>query len=438
MATLITTLAGRAALGAYAAASWIVAPALDLHLRRRAAQGKEDPLRLNERLGAPAQPRPPGALVWVHAASVGEALSLLPILLVIEQRWPSLHVLMTSGTPTSAAALANRLPPRVLHQFAPIDTPGAVSGFIEHWRPDAALWVESELWPNMLGALKRRRIPAILVNGRMSDRSFRRWRRLRPVARAVLDAFVAILAQSEEDARRFIALGARAASPAGNLKLAAADLPAEGAALTAARALLGDRPRWLSASTHPGEEQIAAEVHLAVAARKQSLLTVIVPRHPARGGEIAAMLRGRGLSVAVRSRNEPVAVTSQVYVADTIGELGVWYRLCPISFVGGSLVPHGGHNPLEPARLGCAVLTGPHVDNFRSLTDGLAAAGALTIVGDAPGLARQVGGLLDDPAGLAALGAAARRYADRHAEVLPQLTAALAPWLDKIATGART
>lgn len=436
MAALITSLAARAALGAYAAASWIVAPALGLHLRRRATQGREDPLRLNERFGAPTHPRPPGALVWVHAASVGEALSLLPLLHVIEQRWPSLHVLMTSGTPTSAAALATRLPQRVLHQFAPIDTPAAVRGFIGHWRPDAALWVESELWPNMLGALKRRRIPAILVNGRMSDRSFRRWSRLRPVARAVLDAFVSILAQSEMDARRFIALGASDAAPAGNLKLAAADLPADGAVLDAARASLGDRPRWLSASTHPGEEQIAADVHLALAARKQSLLTVIVPRHPARGDEIAAMLRSRGLSVAVRSRSEPVAASSQVYVADTIGELGVWYRLCPISFVGGSLVTLGGHNPLEPARLCCAVLSGPHVDNFRALMDGLAAAGGLIMVDDARSLSHQVGRLLDDPAGLAAQGAAARRYADRHAEVLPRLTAALAPWLDKVATNA--
>ncbi len=402
---------------------------------RRATQGKEDAARLGERLGRASVVRPPGPLAWIHAASVGESLSVLPLIAEIRRRWPALGVLVTSGTPTSAAALAVRLPSGVAHQYAPIDTPAAVRAFLAHWRPGVALWVESELWPNALGALRRAGVPVILVNARLSDRSFRRWQRIPAVARTVLDAFVAVLAQSSTDATRFQTLGAPNVQAIGNLKLTGDELPADAAHLRAAHTLLGERPRWLAASTHPGEEEIVAAAHAGLAQRQPGLLTVLVPRHPARGAEIAAMLAARGLGVALRSRQELPEPPTAVYVADTLGELGLWYRLCPISLVGGSLVPHGGHNPIEPARLGCAVLTGRHVHNFQSMTEDLIDAGGATLVDNPGQLADAVGTLLAHPEQRARMGAAGRHFAAGHADVLPRVVAALEHWLTAAATG---
>ena len=362
---------------------------------------------------------------------------MLPLLAEIRRRWPALAIVVTSGTPTSAAALAARMPPGVAHQYAPIDTPAAVRAFLAHWRPSVALWVESELWPNTLGALRRAGVPVILVNARLSDRSFRRWQRIPAVARTVLDAFAAVLAQSAADATRFQALGASNVQTAGNLKLAGEDLPADPALLQAARALLGERPRWLAASTHPGEEDIVAAAHAQLASLHPALLTVIVPRHPARGAEIAATLTARGIGVALRSRQEVPGPRTAAYVADTLGELGLWYRLCPISLVGGSLVVHGGHNPIEPARLGCAVLAGRHVHNFQSVTEDLVQAGAATLVEAPSQLAEVVGGLLADPGRVARMGEAGRRFAASQGDVLPRAVAALEAWLAPAATGNR-
>ncbi len=390
------------------------APALRWHLRRRAAAGKEDAARLAEREGFGAA-RPDGLLFWLHAASVGESLAVLPLADALLRAEPRLHILLTTGTVTSAALMRERWPAlaqgRAMHRFVPLDVPAWVDRFLEGWRPDAAAFVESELWPNTLAALRRRGVPAALVNGRLSPRSFARWRRWAPgLARRVLGGFALVLPRSAEDAARFAALGARTGEPA-DLKRAAPPLPADAAALAALRAAVGARPVWLAASTQPGEEEQV--VAAARAAAVPGLLTIIVPRHPARGEEVAALCGG-----AARRSAGALPDAGPFHVADTIGELGLFYRLAGVAFLGGSLVPHGGQNPLEAARLGCPVLMGPHRFNFTEMTAEMAAAGALRPVADADALARAVRDVLTVPPAAQAMRLAAAGFA-QAAEDIP-------------------
>ncbi len=411
-----------------------LAPLVRWHLRRRARRGKEDPARLPERLGIASQPRPPGRLCWLHAASVGEALSILPLIARIKASRPALGLLVTTGTVTSATLLAARLPPGVIHHYAPVDLPQAAREFLDHWRPDLALWTESELWPVLVTALADRAVPMVLLNGRMSERSFRRWRRASGIGRALLKPFHLCLAQTPADAARFKALGADPVEYLGNLKFAAPPLPVDEAILRQAEAMLGPRPRWLAASTHPGEEEIILEAHRRLKARHPDLLTLIVPRHPERGERIARTLRAAGLSVARRGAGEAIAPATEIYIADTIGELGLWYRLAGVAFVGGSLVAHGGQNPLEPARLGLAVLHGPGMANFAEIAVGLAAAGGSRTVADAASLGDALEALLfGSPAPRVAMAAAAAAYALSEAAVLDRVLARLAPFLDPAA-----
>ena len=397
----------------------LAAPWANHFLSRRAIAGKEDAARLAERRGVAAEPRPPGFLTWVHGASVGEAQSALPLIDRLLARGP---VLMTTGTVTSAGLMRERLPPGAQHQFVPVDRPAWVGRFLDHWRPDLALWLESELWPNLVLATRARGTPMVLVNGRMSERSFRRWRWAPGTIRTLLGAFDLCLAQSEASAERFRALGAGRVAVPGNLKFAAPPLPVDPGSLEALRAAIGDRPRWLAASTHDGEEAIAGRVHQALAPRFPGLVTIIAPRHPARGAAIAAELPGR-----VRRRAAHEAPDGDIYVADTLGELGLLYSLSPIAFIGRSLAAGGGQNPLEAARFGCAVLHGPEMANFRE---------AVALIGDAArevadeaALTGAVGELLADPAAVAARGAEARRRAQAGAGTLDAVLAALAPYL---------
>lgn len=407
-------------------ASSALAPLLPAWLRLRARRGKEVPERLCERRGIATRTRPGGALLWVHAASVGEAASLLPVLSALHRLRPGLSVLATTGTVTSAALLADRLPrlglaEHVTHQFAPLDVRAWVRRFLDHWRPDAAAFVESELWPNMIVEADARGIPLALVNARISVRSYARWRRSPGVARALLARFRMVQAQSGRDAGRLVALGARGVEAPGNLKFAAPPLPADATELAALRGLVGARPVWLAASTHPGEEAQLMQVHRTLAADRPDLLTIIVPRHPDRGAEVAAL--APPLPVTRRAAGEPPS--GAVWVADTLGELGLFYRLAQVAFVGGSLIPHGGQNPLEGPRLGCPVVFGPHTTNFAEATAALIEAGAAARVLDAAALARTVGDLLDDPSHRAAMGTAGAAAAGRHGELPDQVARAL-------------
>jgi 3-deoxy-D-manno-octulosonic-acid transferase len=401
-------------------AGTLAAPVVPFYLRLRARRGKEVAARLAERRGVAGMARPPGPLLWLHAASVGETLSILPLLEALAVRRPALRLLVTTGTVTSAALLGRRLPDwlalRVIHRFAPLDVPAWAARFLDAWRPDAAVFVESELWPNLIAAADARGVPLALVNARMSARSARLWRRVPRLARAVLGRFRLVLAQSEADAERLRELGAARAACWGNLKFAARPLPAEAGELARLRGRIAGRPVFLAASTHPGEEALALRAHRRLAADHPGLLTILVPRHPERGEAVAAeaagLLREGGdeaaaapTAVVRRALGQDPGPETAVLVADTLGELGLFYRLASVALVGGSLVEHGGQNPLEPARLHCPVLLGPHTWNFAEVVQRLLAAGGAVQLppglpsGDDPAaaLAREAACVLSDP-----------------------------------------
>lgn len=424
----------RAALALYRGAGRLLAPLAELHFRRRAARGKEDPARLGERFGIPSLPRPEGPVVWVHAASVGESLSVLPLLRRALAERPALHAVVTTGTVTSAQLLAAQLPARASHQFMPLDLARPVERFLSHWRPDLVLWTESEFWPAAIAAAAAAGAPLVLLNGRMSARAFARWAWLRPLATALLDNFALCLAQSRLDERRLTALGARDVRCLGNLKWTAPPLAADEAELTLLAAAFGSRPRWLAASTHPGEETVVMEADRALRARHRDLLTIIVPRHPGRGSELGRQLRQAGARVALRSAGEAPDAATEIYLADTMGELGLWYRLAPVAFVGGSLVAHGGQNPLEPARLACAIVHGPHMANFAEIAAALAAADASREVRGAGELEAVLADLLFEDAGRRQAMTDRARAAVAEADgALDRVADALAPLLDPLA-----
>jgi 3-deoxy-D-manno-octulosonic-acid transferase/glycosyltransferase involved in cell wall biosynthesis len=398
----------RAALAGYALAWRLAGPVI---VRRATArlrrQGVAHP-RARERAGWPTLMRPEGRLLWLHAASVGESLSVLP--LVERLAAPGRTVLLTTGTASSAAILARRLPPHALHQFAPLDAPGAVARVLEHWSPDLLATVESEVWPNLLVAARARGVPLALVNARLSGRSLAAWERVPALARALLGHFDLVTAQTPEAAEALGRLGARAPEVSGNMKAAAGAPPADAAELARLRAEVAGRPLWAAASTHPGEEEAALDAHAALLHDRPDALLILVPRHPERAKEVRRLATSRGLAAARRSLGEPPG-GAKVLLADTLGEMGLWVRLAPVVFLGGSLVPVGGHNPWEPAGAGAAVLTGPHRANalpdFAQLVD----AGAAAEVADASAMARAVAALWDDPARLGAMREAARATA---------------------------
>jgi len=409
------------------------APLVRLYLNARCRRGKEDRARLGERFGIASASRPPAPLVWLHAASVGEASSVMALIERILAERPAIELLMTTGTVAAARLLEGRLPPRARHQFVPVDLPRAVERFLDHWHPDLAIWVESELWPNLLLATQRRGTPMLLVNARLSARSLSHWRALPGLVRPVLQAFALSLAQDEVQAERFRRLGASPVASVGDLKAAAAPLAADPGALKALHRQIGVRPVWLAASTHPGEEEIVAAAHVRIARDHPGLLAIVAPRHPVRGPAIAGMLRARGLRVARRGAGEAIAADAEIYLADTLGELGLFFRLSGIAFVGGSLVRKGGHNPFEAARLDCAILHGPDMTNCAAMASALDEAGAALTVGDAESLAGAVSHLLADPVERDRRGAAAVRIAAAGEGALDAVLDRIAPWLDALA-----
>ncbi len=407
-------------LGAYGALGRLLTPALRRYQRRRLARGKEDPARQGERFGYYTTLRPTGRLLWVHAASVGESLSVLPVIEAWLAQAPADHVLVTTVTRTAADLLAERLPPRARHAYAPFDTAPAWDRFHGHWRPDATLVVEQELWPMLLAKAPA---PRLLLNARMSARTARHWQRLPGVARWMLDRFDAILAMTEADATRLRALGAARVEMPGNLKEAAAPLPVDDATLAAWRQSLGKRPVWVAASTHDPEERWIAAADLALRRTRPDLLTLLVPRHPERGDAIVAALDRPDVRRRSRDRDPPDDATGLV-VADTMGELGLFYRLADIAFVGGSLIPHGGQNPLEPARLGRPVLFGPHMTNFADAAARLIAAGAARVT-TTDALGHDLAHWFDDPTARAEAAAAARRVTADAGATIARTVAAI-------------
>lgn len=389
-------------LALWAGATRLSAPLLRRMLRRRVGRGKEIPARLAEREGIETMGRPAGRLIWLHAASLGETISILPLLPMLAAEG---HVLLTTGTVTSQKLLATRLPEmglaeRVIQRFVPLDVPRWAARFLDHWQPDAAGFVESEIWPNLLAAAAQRRIPLMLLNARLSARSLARWQKAPRTAREVLGWFSLIHPQSEGDGERFARLTETRILPPGNLKLAAPPLPVDSHTLSHLSTLIGG-PVWVAASLHRGEDEVIIETHARLSAVHPGLLTIIAPRHPERGAALAALAGG----APRRALGELPPDRGGLWIADTVGELGLLYRLAPLAFVGGSLVPHGGQNPAEPARLGRAVAIGPHTANFTDTVSLLQAGGALSVVSDAQDLGDWLDARLKDPWGTMAIGA---------------------------------
>ncbi|MCL4189603.1 MAG: 3-deoxy-D-manno-octulosonic acid transferase [Rhodobacteraceae bacterium] len=391
-------------LAAYLGLARVAGPLWRLALARRTRAGKEDPARVGEKLGRPGRPRPDGTLLWFHAVSVGESLALLTLLQRLGEEMPEAHFLLTTITRTSAEALAKAgLPARVIHQFAPADAPGPVRAFLDHWHPDAAVVSERDLWPLTLTETHARGIPMMLINARVTNRGFKRRKRLPALYRGVYGLFDRILMQNEDSRTRFVALGAPAGrlEHMGVLKTASAPLPDRPEERARLEALLGDRPRWVAGSTHRLEEAQILDAHAAARAQAGDLLLILAPRQPDLADATEAEARARFASgtVARRSRGEALAAGTAVYIADTIGDMGLWFRLCPVAFMGHSLPVEGrvltGKNPWEAIALGALVLHGPNLGNFAESYAVLRAAGASVEVADAAALAAAVAAAQD-------------------------------------------
>ena len=413
-------------LKAYRGLTTVLRPIAPAILRYRASKGKEDSSRRPERFGTPSRARPPGRLAWVHAASVGETNSVIPLIREARKRWPDLSVLLTTGTVTSARLAAERLQDAAIHQYVPLDAPNYTRRFLDHWKPQLALFVESELWPNLVLETHARGIPMMLVNARMSKRSFGSWRKRAGSAAAIFGRFQTVLAQNELLARRFTRLGARSVDAIGNLKFDSPPPPVDQQALRSLKDAIGNRRLLLAASTHQGEEETIGAVCRMLQQKMPDLMAIIVPRHPERGTAIAEALEQKGLSVAQRSRGALPEGRHSIYVADTLGELGTFFSVSPFAFIGGSLIPHGGQNPIEAVKLGCGVITGPHWHNFKDAYQELVRQKGCRQVASAEELARTITELSTDQRLL-------EDMRERAHDVIGRLGGALDKTLDAVA-----
>jgi 3-deoxy-D-manno-octulosonic-acid transferase len=424
-------------LRAYRRLSAMLAPLTGLVIGMRAKRGKEDIACAGERRGFAGVERPDGPLIWIHGASVGEVLAAAT--LIERLRALNVRILLTSGTVTSAEIIAKRFPADVIHQYIPFDVPHFVARFLDFWQPSLALFIESDLWPNLILANAERRVPMVLINGRMSHRSFPRWQRAHATISALLGRFDLCLAQSEIDAERFVALGGRDVVATGNLKFDVQAPPVDQVKLQRLMTMTRGRIVIVAASTHPGEEEIIADAHQKLAREFPSLLTVIVPRHPQRGIAVARELYAAGLHVALRSQDELPSAQTDIYVADTLGELGLFYRLAQVVFMGGSLVEHGGQNPIEAIKLGAAVIHGPHVFNFTDVYAALDEADGARYVEDEDDLVAEIRALLRDPKSRKQIADAGHEVVEQLGGALDRTLSALQPYLMqlRIERGAR-
>jgi 3-deoxy-D-manno-octulosonic-acid transferase len=383
--------------------------------------------RVRERLGHASLPRPDGQLIWFHAASVGESLSVLTLITRMGEQLPEAEFLITSGTPTSAELIAKRLPPRCRHQFPPLDSSAAVDRFLAHWQPDLGIFVESELWPQMLVRARRSGCPLVLLNARLSDRSVQRWKKHPETARFLLEQFELLVTQNQKTADNLHAMGAVPArvQPGSNLKAVSQPLPVDQQTLNRLRDDIGNRPLWIASSTHDGEEETVLAAHKTLLQRHPSACLLLAPRHPERGDAVEALVKQAGLSLARRSKGVMPGTTSQVYLADTLGEVGTWYALSPMVFLGGSLREIGGHNPFEPIQAGAAVISGTGHFNFAETYAELTALGAATEISTAAELADQLSSWLARPDTLKTARSAAQQFITRQSDQLDTTITAL-------------
>ncbi len=425
----------RAMLSAYRLMGAAAYPLIGGYVAWRASRGKEETSRRKERYGKTQHARPPGPLIWMHAASVGETVSVVPLIEHITSH--RINIVLTTGTVTSAQVARERLGERVIHQYVPLDLKPAVSRFLDHWAPDLAIIAESEIWPMTILELGARRVPQVLVNGRLSDNSFAGWKKRSFLAEALFENLSHVVAQSEVDAERFRVLGARPVTVSGNLKVDSPAPPVDQEVLDELLDQVGNRPVWAAISTHDGEESIAGRVHQRLKTRHPEILTVIVPRHPDRAEEIASDLASQGLKVVRRSTGEAMEADTDVFLGDTIGEMGLYLRLTEIAFVGRSLTWEGGQNPLEPAMLETAVLAGRNVQNFRDSYQKLLETGGAKLVRDEEMLAGAVNYLLGNDAVRRAMIHAGVKTVQEMRGALARTTAALEPFIQPLVVKSR-
>ncbi|TAG11682.1 MAG: 3-deoxy-D-manno-octulosonic acid transferase [Rhodobacterales bacterium] len=365
---------------AYLLARRALQPVMRVVLRRRLAQGKEDAARIGEKLGQPTLPRPDGPLVWVHAVGLGEVLALRPLIDALQAQHPGLGVLVTSTARSSAQVIGANLPAGALHQMLPLDGPDFLRAFLDHWRPDLSIWSEQDLWPGAVHDAAARGIPLAYVNARMNAASYAKRARIAGIYRATLARFVRVLAQDPESADNLRRLGATEVRQMRSLKPAAQPLRADPGDLAHLQAQLAGRKVWVAASTHAADEAVVIAAQALLQAHDPAWLLLLTPRLPARAAEVGAALTAAGLSFAQRSRGEPSTPQTAVLLADTFGELGLWYRLAKCAFIGGSFGGLGGHNPWEAVCLGLPVLSGPDTANFRADYADLAALGLAQVL----------------------------------------------------------
>lgn len=367
-------------LRAYGALARVALPLVKRSEIRKLSDHGTPKARWQEKLGFASVARPDGPVIWFHAASVGESLSVLGLIETMGTALPETHFLLTSGTPTSADLIASRLPLRCQHQFAPLDAPQAVARFLKHWTPDALVFVESELWPNMIQQCVFADIPVALINARMSDKSLAGWKKRPKSATCLLSQFSLIETQTDDLADALCALGAdpETTQRGPNLKAHSAPLPKDDALMGQLQAALGDRPVWVAASTHPGEEEVVLSAHKTLREQHPDLCLILAPRHPGRAAEVATRVQSEGLEVSRRS--ESGLPVGPVYLLDTMGELGSVYPLSQFVFLGGSFAKMGGHNPYEVVQNGVPVLTGPDIRNFSDVFGQLVGDGSARIV----------------------------------------------------------
>jgi len=417
----------RTSLRLYRAVGSFAYPFLGPFLRARARKGKEDRSRRSERYGYASWKRPQGPLVWLHAASVGESLAILPLIERIDSF--GIAVILTTGTVTSANVAGERLPARVMHQYVPMDMKRAITRFLDHWRPDLAIFAESEIWPTTIQELAARNVPQILVNARMSDMSNRRWSKRPALAQTLFGSFAQVIAQSETDGERFRNLGAPWVTVVGNLKIDVGIPDADPNDVNNLRTMIGERPTWIAVSTHKGEEDSVAQTHNLLKAHIPDILTVIVPRHPDRAGEIREALKVQGLDVVTRSSGAPLTDKTDIFLGDTIGQMGLYLRLAEIAFMGKSLKHEGGQNPIEPVMTGAAILSGRYVQNFRDTYQALLESGGAKLVRDERMLASHVLHLLRNRKDLEIMKTAAKATVDGMTGAVDRSFEALEPYV---------
>ena len=395
------------------------------YIKKRLRIGKESYGRFNERIGNYKHPRPEGKLYWFHGASVGESISMLPLIDKLLSEDENLHILVTTGTLTSADIMQKRLPERAFHQFIPFDVPQYARNLINHFKPDLALWFESELWPSLLSEIKSHNIPLILVNGRISDKSYKTWKHFKFISKELLSCFNLCLGQSEQDKNRLTLLGAPKTACVGNLKFAGVPLPLDTDKLQTVKQSIGNRPVFLISSTHHNEEEQFASHLPTLQANVPNILTIVVPRHPQRGIEINQMFINKRFKTALRSANEPITPETEIYIADTIGEMGIWYNISPLTFIGGSLIPHGGQNFIEPARDKNAVIVGPYMHNFTEMLKNAKIAHAVWQVNSAAEVIEHAVVLYREPEELAEAQKTAYQWAESEFSVLDKIVTVL-------------